>query len=309
MDLTESQLLQIALDTAEAARSELRPALEQRVMAGIQNERKPLQHLAWGQAGSRYVSSLAAFIKTAAELADLIESLAPGEWTTITQLDGARVRDLVVHLVGVERYVLGQLGRRPSLEAPRREDHWPVTTLAAAELTNEPAAILAKSWWLEVLNVIAACGELGPDWEVSYHHLTGPTRGLLVVRTFELWTHGDDIRRATHRPLDRLDEARLSLMVNQLMTVLPLGLALSGCPQPGRTARLNLTGQGGGGFDVALAPMSPTGVPDITLTAAAVDFCRLASNRLTLDELDILVEGEAWLLDPILAGATAFSAD
>ena len=72
---------------------------------------------------------------------------------------------------------------------------------------------------------------------MSYHHLVGTTHGLLVVRTFELWTHGEDLRRATHRPLDELDEGRLSLMVGELMRVLPLGLALNSREQPGRTAR------------------------------------------------------------------------
>ena len=93
------------------------------------------------------------------------------------------------------------------------------------------------------------------------------------------------------------------------MRVLPLGLALSGCPQPGRTARLNLIGPGGGTFDVALAPGDPLGEPDITLTADVIDFCRLASNRLARRDFDVGVDGDGLLLEPIIAGATAFAAD
>ena len=48
-------------------------------------------------------------------------------------------------------------------------------TLAAIDLANEPTTFVAKSWWREVLEVIATCGELGPEREVSYYHLTGST--------------------------------------------------------------------------------------------------------------------------------------
>ena len=134
---------------------------------------------------------------------------------------------------------------------------YPVSIAAASDLVAVTGAQLARAWWLAVMAVIGACGELGPNRPVEYHDLPGTVRGLLVLRTFELWTHGDDIRDATDQPLNLLDEGRLSLMVNELMRVLPLGLVLAGCPQPGRTARLNLTGPGGGSFDVASPPATP----------------------------------------------------
>jgi uncharacterized protein (TIGR03083 family) len=308
VDLTADQLLQIALDTAETDRAELPAGLEHRLTGRVLAGPKPPQHPAWHEHG-RQISSLAGFIETAAELAELMGALSPGEWARDTHLDGVTVYGLVTHLVGVERYVLGQLGRRSSLEAPRREDHWPVTKRATADLADRPSSFVARCWWQEVLAVIAACGALGPDHEVSYHHLTGSIRGLLVVRTFELWTHGDDIRKVTNRPLDELDEDRLSLMVNELMRILPVGLGLSGSPQPGRTAELNLTGRGGGRFEIPLAPDSPVGAPDITVTVDSMDLCRWASNRLARDELDLRVEGDLSLLQPVLMGAAAFAAD
>jgi uncharacterized protein (TIGR03083 family) len=309
MDLNTDQLLRVAFDTATADQADLPDGLGERVLASAVARAKPLQHPAWADPDRAPGGPLRAFIKTTAELADLLATLEAQDWACVTRADHATVRDLVEHLVGVERYVLGQLGRRPRLRAPRREDHWPVAKLAAAELANEPSEFVARTWWLEVLDVVAACGELGPDYQVAYHHLSGSLRGLLVVRTFELWTHGDDIRQATNQPLNLLDESRLSLMVNELMRVLPLGLALSGCPQPGRTARLKLTGLGGGSFDVALAPGEPLGEPDITLTAYVIDLCRLASNRLAREEFDVGITGDRGLLEPILDGATAFAAD
>jgi len=308
MDLTVDQLLRVAFDAAEVDPGDVPAGLEGRVLARSFGGPKALRHPGWLDTHGSELNSLSAFIRTAAELAELLDELDADEWMQQTRVEEATVRDVVVHLLGVERYVLGQLGRQAPFDAPRREDHWPVSK-QAADPPPAPGASLAATWWRAALDVVAACGELGPDHDVAYHHLGGPISGLLLVRTFELWTHGDDIRGATRRPLSLLDDARLSLMVTQLMTVLPLGLALSGCPRPGRTARLTLTGGGGGTFDVALAPGEQPGEPDVILTTDVIGICRLAANRLERDELALVVEGDADLVQSILVAAAAFAAD
>jgi uncharacterized protein (TIGR03083 family) len=219
------------------------------------------------------------------------------------------VRDLVEHLVGMERYLLGQLGRRPRLVADRREDHWPATRLAVADLVDEPNGVVTFRWWFEVMDLIGACGELGPDHPISYHHLAGNLHGLLVSRIFELWTHGDDIRQAIGQPLNLLDDARLTLMVSELMEALPIGVMLSGNALPGRSARFDITGSGGRTYDVALAFGEMPGAPDVIITADALELCRFAANRLGESELAPVVEGDGSLLDPVLVAVTAFAAD
>ena len=83
----------------------------------------------------------------------------------------------------------------------------------------------------------------------------------------------------------------------------------SGTTQPGRTARIDLSGPGGASYLVALAPGEVAGLPDITITTSTLDLCRLASNRLSSSLLDLEVDGDRALLEPILVGATAFAAD
>ena len=74
--------------------------------------------------------------------------------------------------------------------------------------------------------------------------------------------------------------------------------------------RIDVTGLGGGrSFDVALAPGDTAGPPDLTIEATALDLCRLASNRLAVDQIDLRVEGDRSLLEPVLVGATAFALD
>src|SRR5262249_19119268 len=179
---------------------------------------------------------------------------------------GQTVHDMAVHLVGVERYVLGQLGARAPFDAPSRGDHTPVTRQAALELLGEPGPAGARAWWTEVLSVAGVCGRVGPDRPVQYHDVPGTVRALMTIRTFEVWTHGDDITSAVGRGLNPLDAPRLALMSGELIAVLPFALAMSGQARPGATARLELTGPGGGSFLVALAPGEGPGEPAVPLT-------------------------------------------
>ncbi len=279
MDLNEDQLLDIAFDAALSGVGDLPPRVWDAISAGQRagHTRKPLQHAAWEQPDGR-TSPLSAFIDTAAEFGGLLDSLTAHDWERRTRIDGIGVRDLAEHLVGMDRYLLGQLGRRPAFSADRREDHWPATRAAGADLAHLSNTEVAREWWREVLDLIAACGELGPDKEVRYHHLFGSVGGMLVTRTFELWTHGDDIRQAVQRPLNLLDEGRLGLMVSQLMRALPIGVVLTGQPLPGRTARYVVTGLGGGVFDIPLAFGESPQEPDITVTTEAIALCRMAAQ-------------------------------
>ena len=307
MDLNLNELLDVGFDVLEAGGTDLPSGLDDRVLVAALASGRPSMHPDWQHNGE--LTPLGALTRTAAGLSSLLDSLGPAEWAKPTNVQGATVHDLVVHLVGVERYMLGQLGRRPSADAPRREDHFSVTSGLAADLVAADSARLARMWWLEVMALIGVIGELGPEHQVAYHHLAGGVRGLAVVRTFELWTHDDDIRRATGRPLNPLDEPRLALMSSSLLNVLAGGMALSGTMQTGRTARITVTGAGTQTYDVALALGETAGTPDITITVDALDLCRLASNRIPVGALPAVVEGDRSLLEPVLVGATAFAMD
>lgn len=313
MDLSRESLVELALDSAAAGADGPPAGLWQRVTdvttKAPPGTGAPTRHPGWARPEVAGIAPLDAFADTAAEFGQLLDSLDAGDWERRTRVEGARVRQLAEHLVGMERYLLGQLGRRDALVADRREDHWAVTRAASADLSGETDEAVARAWWHSLLEVIGACGELGPDQPVRYHHLAGTVRTLCVSRTFELWAHGDDVRQAVGRPLDLLDEPRLSLMVRDLMDALPVGTLLTEQPRPGCTARFELGGPGGGTFDVALAFGEAPGDPDIVVRTDTIGLCRLAANRLRPDELGASIEGDRSLLAPVLAAAGAFAAD
>ncbi len=309
MDLNSISLADVAFDAA-ADGIEPPSTLRARVLDTIDVAGHAPMPGAWADTTvSEQTNAVLAFVRTAAELSELLADLAPDEWEKHTVTPAGSVRGLAIHLLGIERYALGQLGRRPALDAPNRADHFPISRSAARDadqLTNDE---IARAWWLEALEVTRACAELGPSAPVTLHHLPADVRGFLIVRTFELWTHGDDIRRANGRRLSSLDADRLALMSNGLVDVLALGMAFEGTEQPGRTARITLTGPGGGTFDIALAAGEPIGAPDTSVTMSVLDLCRVAARRLPIESAYMTVEGDHSLVEPMLAGAQAFAAD
>ena len=110
---------------------------------------------------------------------------------------------------------------------------------------------------------------------------------------------------------------QLSVMSDLASRILPIGLALNGRERPGKTARLVLTGDGGGDWLIPLgegdaAPntgMPATGrkVPDVTVTADVVDWCRLVGDRVAPSELIYAYEGDAAIASDLVTAAPALA--
>jgi hypothetical protein len=86
---------------------------------------------------------------------------------------------------------------------------------------------------------------------------------------------------------------------------------MSGREHGDKTARLVLTGPGGGDW---LVPMGAEGdpdaialEPDVIVTADVVDWCRLVGDRVTPDALPVLIEGDDALGRDLLAAAPALA--
>ncbi|HZQ58300.1 MAG TPA: maleylpyruvate isomerase family mycothiol-dependent enzyme [Acidimicrobiales bacterium] len=308
MDVTPERLLDVGFDAVEAAAPPAPAPLAARVATAATSAR-PAADAGWS-AGNGRLTALQAFLQTATEVADMLDALSPADWSRGTGGGaGQTVHDMAVHLVGVERYLLGQLGVRAPFDAPERRHHTPATRQAAAELLDEPGPIVARTWWREVLAVAAACGRAGPDRPVQYHDIPGTVRSLMTIRTFEVWTHGEDITRAVGLGRNPLDGPRLALMSGELIAVLPFALALSGQARPGATARLELTGPGGGEYLVPLALGEVPGEPAVTITTPVIDICRLAANRIAAADLPVSVTGDVALVEPVLVAAGALAMD
>jgi uncharacterized protein (TIGR03083 family) len=243
----------------------------------------------------------------------LLRSVAAAEADApVTAYGSWTVKDLVAHLVAVERYTGSLLGLwehdgTPALVA----DHIGMTEPVVGALRPVAWDDVVDEWG-RLSSVIAAhLDALDRDAlaaVVTYHFVETRIAGLCVLRAFELWTHFEDVCRATGRPLPDPDARFMRTLSRQATSAIPFGLAALGRAANGRTARIVLTGPGGGTFVQPLGLGETAGPEDVTVVADVVSFCRLAAQRLRPDEVGADIEGDAELGREVLAGAAVFAA-
>lgn len=251
------------------------------------------------------ITAVTAFGRAADALDDLLEALTDDQWDTVA-LRGLDAYGVVAHLTGVEDHVLAALDGDPAVaDVP----HVAATRPRAARTPDGTR----RAWRTAVdttLTRLAATADL--DRVVAVHRIRLPLRSLLVARAFELWTHGDDIRAAVGLPLSAPDPSTLTLMTGLAAQLLPVGVARVGNGQGPVDLHLVLTVDGGGTWDVALGDRdaaTPRDVPEVTIVADAVDFCRLVANRLRPADLSAHLGGSVVHVPDVLAGATKLALD
>lgn len=137
-------------------------------------------------------------------IGSLGSELGPGEWDLPSECPAWTVKDVLAHMVGTERSLLGEPA--PQDPGPSEHVHNPVGAMneawvvslrprSGAELLAEFRDVTARR--LEQLRAIGpdAFGKPGPSpvGEVPY-------REFMAVRVMDCWVHEQDMRVATGRP-------------------------------------------------------------------------------------------------------------
>jgi uncharacterized protein (TIGR03083 family) len=244
-----------------------------------------------------------AFSRAADAFYGLLCALAEADWhrPVLRDLD---VQGLVGHLTGVEEDVQRALAGDPGVAAA---DHVASTQPAAERESGRSPAATRAGWRAAVGRTLElARQEPDPPAGVAVYGLWLPLPTLLVVRTFELWTHENDIRRAAGLPPSVPDTAALRLMTDLAATSLPLAAKRTQLPGP-TELRLVLTGPGGGSWDVAIGGEAAPAA--IIIVTDAVGFCRLVANRATPADLDLHTAGDPERVAGLLAAAPVLALD
>ncbi|MDQ1359012.1 MAG: hypothetical protein QOJ52_1979 [Acidimicrobiaceae bacterium] len=254
------------------------------------------------------ITPIEAYRRTMVSFDSVLSDLSEAEWHTpvLRDLD---IQGLVGHLIGVERQLHAALGIGPDMVTDA--DHVESTQADAHAQTGRPTADTHAEWLdLSAATVAHASGldRQGLASLIAMHLFTTSVERMLVIRSFETWTHEEDIRRATGRPLAAPDSARLRLMTETAVSALPAGLAMIARPRPNRTARMVLTGPGGGTWQASLDRGVP-GETDVRIIADAVSFCRMVANRMTPADIEAVVTGDEALAADVFAGAQALALD
>ena len=255
------------------------------------------------------ISAEEAFARAADAFTGLLAVLDPGQWRqrVLRELD---VQALVGHLTGVERDVQRALARDPEVADA---DHIASTQpLADAQAGRDPAATRAE--WRAAVDAtleLLATTRFDAGAVLSMHGMRLPVEALLIVRAFELWTHDNDIRRVVGLPPSVPDPSTLTLMTGLAVRLVPHSVERTAALSTGFDLHLVLTGVGGGTWDLPLGPRDSDGetAADLLMVVDAVDFCRLASNRIAPESLDVHVDGDATGASAILAGVASLALD
>ena len=231
----------------------------------------------------------------------LLDSLDDDDLTIPTE-NGLSVRDLVTHVAIIdEAFVAAASGPSVFIGADYVEQRTAAQLPGTAEWSFARIRDRVRTARAALVDLDA---QYAADARVGGYSLGS----VLVIRAFETWTHCHDIAVATSRPEPPSEPPVLRTMADLAVQTLPLALAARGFSLRGRTARVLLTGPGGGDWTIACDGRDAPGpVPDVVLRAPVVEFCRRFADRLTVDEVPFDADGDVELGRALVDAAPAFA--
>ena len=186
-----------------------------------------------------------AFAQTSQAVLDLAGACGDVDLAQPTECPGWTVHDQIAHVVGVESLLAGHkdprvdlppyehirndLGRKVEFAVEVRRTR--TGDELAAELEHVRAQRLSMLTEPTLTSDSIIAGPFGPDRAAT----------VLMLRTFDVWTHEQDIRTALRQPGD-LDSAAAALCVRSVMGQLPKLIARDAAVEPGQLVVLDITG-------------------------------------------------------------------
>lgn len=242
-----------------------------------------------------------AFAAETERLDALLGELGDDELGAVTH-NGLSISDLVVHLAAIDAAFASEM------------THPSVTWLGAAEVVEITADALPaasersyperRRVWRDGCRTLLDAAAATDQARAGGYAVDD----VLVIRAFEAWVHHEDIRRATGRPAAPPAPAVLRSMADLSARALPAALAVTGVTHPGRTARLVLTGAGGGEWMVPLAPgETPAAAADVEIRLPAIEWCMRVAERVGAGDLAYDGEGDTALARDAVLAAPAFA--
>lgn len=260
-------------------------------------------------APKRLPGLVAAFAHTTQAVVDLAHACTDDDLARPTDCPGWTVHDQISHVVGVEAWLAGR--KDPRVEMPHY-DHVKNDLAKRVEYAVEVrrgrtgADVVAELEDVLAQRIATLSGPGMTDASI----IAGPfgpaeLATVLVLRTFDVWTHEQDIRSALGRP-GNLDSPAAAVFVSSVMQQLPKLVARGAGVEPGQTVFVDVTGpvEAHLGVRVELdresrprghvvaSDSSPDGQAT-TITLSAEAFTRRAAGRRPVSDTEYSVIGDA----------------
>jgi uncharacterized protein (TIGR03083 family) len=216
--------------------------------------------------------------------------------------NGLTVTDLVVHLAALDAAFASEL-RTPNMTWIGADQVAAITEDVLPAAAPLPYATRVQRWRESCRELLDAAATTEQERAGGY-----AVEDVLTIRAFEAWTHNEDIRRATGRPSELPNPAVFHTMADLSARSLGAAMTVRGVAHPGKTARLVLTGAGGGEWLVPLAHgESAAPVADVEIRVPVLEWCLRFADRIAADEMRYEAEGDAMLARDAVAAAPAFA--
>jgi uncharacterized protein (TIGR03083 family) len=231
-------------------------------------------------------------------------NLTPAQWDLPTELPGWSVKDNVSHIAGQERVLLGE--PLPEHTLPDSLPHvrseagryMEIAVDVRRPVPGDEVLAELRTVTAQRLAVLRGLDDSRLDDEVPGFFRPMKLGHQLGIRTFDCWTHEQDIRTALGHP-GGLDTVAARLSLRRLLLALT-GLADDVPAAAGRVLVVETTGAVPSVSTLRLGePASYTdgdaGGADVRLTADFATFLRLGTGRMTYEPGVAALEGDVAL--------------
>jgi uncharacterized protein (TIGR03083 family) len=260
-------------------------------------------------AGASDDAVLDVYVEETARFDAIVDAVPPQALDRRT-FNGLSIRDLVIHVAAQHSMLAASVGRPVSGVEDISDTDIEARTAALVGRFHGRPVDDARAVFARAVAAVRRWAQSTSDAPVNLFGLEMERETALLELSFEIWIHADDVRRVLDRRPEPPRPASLKVLANMSMRMLPVALELTGRARAGKTARVVLTGDGGGDWVV---PMSPDAgpidatSPDVVFTTDVVDWCLLAAERITSRELRYTATGERELVDDVLEAAPVFA--
>lgn len=252
------------------------------------------------------MTDLKLYVDAWRESADAVLALQPDDWDVPTDLPGWTAKDVLAHLVHLERVLVEGEGEPVGGNAVPAD----YTNAGVAGLRGVPVEQLRA----DLRDLVARRAEVLVDLPDPQAKAASTPAGVdwtwdvaLRNRAIDMWTHEQDIRRAVGLP-GGLDTLGAHVTTASFSAALPFILGRRAQAPAGSVVRWVVTGPVpvdatiGVGDDGRARPTDAS--PTTTLTMDTEAFNILAGGRRGPDRVEVHVDGDTELADRVLAAMT-----
>lgn len=250
--------------------------------------------------GTAWQGYIDAFEQTARSMHALGGELDDGDWTRATECPGWSVKDQYSHILGIERWLLGEAEddvirtvANTAIDVEALRDSPPELILGELDDVIDRRLVALRSGAID----LAAMTETPLNRTMTYGD-------FMRFRAFDVWMHEQDVRRAVGRP-GNLDGPAAECSRQIISGALTFVVGKRAAAEPGQAVVVETQDHRWRvevGEDRRAQFRDGEAEPTVRLRMAWETFARLGGGRVDASAADVEVAGDADLAGRVLAG-------